>query len=511
MLTEQYLEIKSQLSDLAYKEYPSFLFCAECARDVRSSFQHIEQHLDELLEEKLDAFEKTCTELPSVAEPIFEERAKVNAILEAYPTLMELLEVPQLVDTFIRNGYYEEAMDLQTHIQRLLIRYPSLRLVKRIGEEVNELTGVMLSQLLTLLQGNIKLPLCIRVIGYLRRMEAFSETELRVVFLRERERYLQKMIADVQKETKDSSAEYLKKYVDVSREHFFDTITQYKAIFSDTLSTGISSGPSSTSPSSSSLSASMSKSSPDGSLDNYAPHILPSYVSHFITNFTSAFSTHLPNIKDTSTLSSLLTSSLYFGMSLGRVGVDFRTVIADLFVDRIAAIFKAHVSEGVDSCILHFQRQGLAQSVVPSSSSSTVSSVLPTSAASTTIQPPYALVSYPPLAWTLNAFLTAYNSLRVVPAVTLYEPLSSFLISEMDRLVSALLGLAKPHWDPAAHDDAKLFVDLCQAFMEFFVPSVVNGFEEGVFGSVSSGMVKGRVNGWVEKVRNVTSSLSKSS
>jgi hypothetical protein len=38
----------------------------------------------------------------------------------------------------------------------------------------------MLVQLTQLLSGNIKLPLSIRIIGYLRRMEAFAEPELRI-------------------------------------------------------------------------------------------------------------------------------------------------------------------------------------------------------------------------------------------------------------------------------------------------------------------------------------------
>lgn len=53
------------------------------------------------------------------AEQIAASRRMNNVTLNRHTEILEVLEIPQLMDTCVRNSYYEEALELVSYVRRL--------------------------------------------------------------------------------------------------------------------------------------------------------------------------------------------------------------------------------------------------------------------------------------------------------------------------------------------------------------------------------------------------------
>ncbi|VDM30890.1 unnamed protein product [Hydatigera taeniaeformis] len=248
--------IRHETEQLAVENYPVFLANANTGRDVHQEFLSISESTVNLL--------SSISGVASSAQTIFDNVGKnasafrVSAkLVQKYTQILDFLELPQLMDTCIQNGYCQDALNILSHTKRLVKKYGrTVPLVWTVGLQTEEISGQLFNQLCKKLREPITLPVCLKVVIYLRQFEVFTEQELRLNFLQARnicikdqlELALAKPIGlssfDSSSATKlahisgHQQAEYrafirAMRRIEVTRVQLFDSITQYRAVFAD--------------------------------------------------------------------------------------------------------------------------------------------------------------------------------------------------------------------------------------------------------------------------------------
>lgn len=64
------------------------------------------------------------------AEEIAASRRMNSLTLNRHTEILEVLEIPQLMDTCVRNAYYEEALELAAYVKRLERKHASLHVIQ---------------------------------------------------------------------------------------------------------------------------------------------------------------------------------------------------------------------------------------------------------------------------------------------------------------------------------------------------------------------------------------------
>ncbi|XP_048885977.1 conserved oligomeric Golgi complex subunit 8 [Brienomyrus brachyistius] len=438
-LAEERAQILQQTRELAFSNYKTFIRTADCTEEIYRDFGRVESSVSKLLE-KLPSFGEKCRGFVKEAEDIGVSRRMNSLTLNRHTEILEILEIPQLMDTCVRNGYYEEALELAAYVKRLEKKHTSLPVIQSIVHEVRQSAQLMLSQLLQQLRSNAQLPVCLRVIGYLRRMDVFTEAELRVKFLQTRGSWLRSILSAI---PDDDPYIHITKTIEACRVHLFDIITQYRAIFSDE----------------DPLLA------PAGQAVNESA-IFHGWVVQKVAEFLDTLERDLQRGVG-ARLDSLLGQCMYFGLSFSRVGADFRGQLAPMFQQVAKDTFHRAMQEAVEK----FQEDMNHYTLIsfPTMLGSTIPPV-PPSVQPGTLQPPMTLLDFPPLACFLNNILTAFNDLRLCCPIALAQGVTRCLEDALVKVTKLILVFHRAEEAAFSSRERELFVQFCCAFAEDMVP-----------------------------------------
>uniref|UniRef100_A0A8B9EMI0 Conserved oligomeric Golgi complex subunit 8 n=1 Tax=Anser cygnoides TaxID=8845 RepID=A0A8B9EMI0_ANSCY len=422
-LAAERARVGAETRRLAFEHYRAFIRSAECTGRAGRGFGGIESRLGSLLD-RLPALQDACRNFVRDAE----------AILAAYvrpPCTRPCSKEPALaagLDPMVFRGPFQP------------LQFRDSLPPQGIVAEVRQSTQLMLNELIQQLRTNIPLPTCLRVIGYLRRMDVFTEAELRIKFLQARDAWLRSIQASI---PEDDPYFHLTKTVEACRVHLFDIVTQYRAIFSDE----------------------EPLLAPDQPTLNEGA-IFHGWVLQKVSEFLQVLERDLQRGVG-GRLDSLLGQCMYFGLSFSRVGADFRGQLAPIFQRVAAATFGKAVEEAVEK----FQEEMNSYTLIsaPAVLGSAAAVPVPT-AQPGTLQPPMVLLDFPPLACFLNSLLVAFNDLRLCCPIALAQDVATCLQDALSKVTKIILAFHRAEEAAFSGREQELFVQFCTAFLEDLLP-----------------------------------------
>ncbi|PHH58712.1 hypothetical protein CDD81_4803 [Ophiocordyceps australis] len=313
------------------------------------------------------AVDDFCNSVTSSSESdLIVRRKQALRFLHNVDRLVNVMELPSLLASAVQAKpvNYSAALDLHAHVRRLASLHPHSLLVSAILTESDTALGHMAVDLVTVLKTpGLKLAVGLRTVALLRRLvptllSHSTNDTLPTLFLvcrlttllktlaaleplreladEERLRQTRHFIKDgnlnrvIQREHDawsrgQQTERYLRRYIEIFREHGFAIISMSKSI-----------------------EASFASDSPfkDDHLhqDPLAPSppALSAFPLHLVLLLLETLNTYLPIVQDRTSRDSILTQVLYCAGSLGRLGADFGMLLASIGVDDWVQLVKRH-------------------------------------------------------------------------------------------------------------------------------------------------------------------------
>ncbi|EFA02659.1 conserved oligomeric Golgi complex subunit 8 [Tribolium castaneum] len=436
-LNEEKASIHEQTQELAVTNYKTFIETAQCSRDLFTQFNTIEEKLDNLLED-IPEFEKKCQLFGEETSGINNLRRLNSLTLTRNAQLLEILELPQLMNSFINDGLYEDALELASYVRKLHNKHPDVPIFKSIVADVDKAWLLMLHQLLTQLKQELTLPKCLQIVSHLRRMQVFTESELRLKFLQTRNTWLQSCLNAI---PKDNANYHLNKTIEVTRVNLFNIITQYRAIFND------------------------DEHSPLASIKSQQVNqnvIFFTWIRDKISDFLATLEHDLN--QGVSSIDTILAQCMYFGVSFSKVGCDFRSSLIPIFTNKIVTDFENAINDAIKRFELNMERFTLINknhSNVPWKNKN-----------EDPLQPPDSLLEFYPIAEFLNNVLTALNELKLCAPIAAAKAVVDSLQHALLVIAKSILVLHGQEQQAFTANAKDAFTRLCMCFADDLVPYI---------------------------------------
>ncbi|XP_043588466.1 conserved oligomeric Golgi complex subunit 8 [Bombus pyrosoma] len=433
-LNDEKTSVLQTTQELVFANYKTFIQTAESSREIFKQFNETENRLDGLVQE-IPKFVEKCQSFCDTSKDINTHRRINSLTLTRNAELLEVLEMPQLMESCLRSNQYNEALELSQYARQLGTKHGDIPIISSIVTEIENSWSGMVGQVVGSLRGDLPLARCLQLVGLLRSMDAFTEPELRIKFLQARDSWLQSLLNAIPKEDPNL---HITKTIELSRIHLFNIITQYKAMFNDD-----------------------ELITPGRDLTVNECAIFYHWVEEKISQFLTTLEQDLPGV---TSIDSILGQCTYFGLSFGRVGADFTGRMSDIFVRVIGEKFESSIRKTTKK----FENDMESFTLINKIQKTTIK-------ITTTIKsenPPEQLVEFYPLAEYCNGLISAFNEIRLCPPVALSVFCTKILQESLHNVAKSILLFYKQEQQAFAASERENMLKFIECLSEQLVPYV---------------------------------------
>lgn len=319
----------------------------------------------------------------------------------------------------------------------------------------------MITQLLSELKCDLTLPKCLQIVGYLRRMQAFSTAELKLKFLQTRDSWFKEILAGIPKADGSFQSlsfsillvlntniilahQHLTKTVEVTRVNLFNIFTQYKALFDEDFGRDTN------------------------SKENL---VFNSWLHEKIDDFLRTLENDLAHINNSLIdISYVLQQSMYFGVSFSRIGLDFRAQLGPIFIRAISKYLNTSVlktTRQFESDMEHFTLINKDLSTYKRQVKTDEQAEERKSNA-----PPESLLDFRPLSLYCNGILNIFNELRVCSPVAVVHTFIVALEVSLENVAKSILNFYRSEQQAFGMKEKENFLKLCACFSFELLPYI---------------------------------------
>lgn len=301
---------------------------------------------------------------------VLDRRKRIMQLDENVDRLGNILDLPTLLSSVVNSSVtqsagsssqpmtagYASALDIHAQIKRIGSLYPTSAIVQELCRtSTGEIQALIATLISSLEAPGLKLAAAMRTIGWLRRVAPDAagidttaigrvnehhnddDEALGALFLVCRLNTLRRTLealdplrkladldtdrraADTHEWAEGSQTErYLKRYIELFREHSFAIISTYKSVFPTAMALA-----SFTDGDGSQSTNALQDNSQQTTLGSGHAPALATFVPYLVDMLCDTLHRYMPNLADRSARESLLTQVLYCAASLGRLGADF--------------------------------------------------------------------------------------------------------------------------------------------------------------------------------------------